>query len=407
VTHLALADDLLDLQLLRAVGSAPYGGADIGECLAVARRVRGTNLDSWYEAWSAAATAALGTAEQEIAAGHRESARLAYWRASTYFRTAGVMLMGTPLDHRLVESTARQADTFQRGAALLAAPPKLVRIPYQDTTLPGYLFTPEGGQGRRATVILTGGYDGSAEELYFANGAAALARGYTVLAFDGPGQGAALVSQGLVLRPDWESVVTPVLDFVLARPEVDAERVALIGWSLGAHLAPRAASVEHRLAACVADCGSFDLLDAAVARMPGFLRQAVDAERGLRRAALHRILLRLANRPTAGWALRRGQLVHGVSDPLEYILALREYSLRGRAGLITCPTLVCSAENDDISASAPQLLAELRCPKKHLIFADAEGAGDHCEVGARTLFHSRMFAWLDPLLRPDQQAVPR
>lgn len=69
-----------------------------------------------------------------------------------------------------------------------------------------------------ATVILTGRYDGTAEELYFHNGAAALARGYNVSAFDGPGQGAAPIQRGLVMRPDWENVVVPVLDYALTRP---------------------------------------------------------------------------------------------------------------------------------------------------------------------------------------------
>jgi hypothetical protein len=60
-------------------------------------------------------------------------------------------------------------------------------------------------------VILIGGYDGTCEELYVANGAAALARGYNVLAFDGPGQGSVLTHQRLALRVDWENVIGPVL----------------------------------------------------------------------------------------------------------------------------------------------------------------------------------------------------
>jgi alpha-beta hydrolase superfamily lysophospholipase len=58
-------------------------------------------------------------------------------------------------------------------------------------------------------VILVNGYDGTAEELYFTNGAAALERGYDVLAFDGPGQGAMIIDHGVPFRPDWENVITP------------------------------------------------------------------------------------------------------------------------------------------------------------------------------------------------------
>ena len=232
LTRIGVKDVLLDAQTLRTVGSAPYGGADVGECLAAAARVRGTDLTSWHDAWVSAAAATLALAEGELAAGRTETARLAFWRSSSYFRTAGVMLMGSPPDPRLVDTNLRQTDAFRRGAALLAMPPEIVQIPYEGTTLPGYFFRAGDGQRPRATVILTGGYDGTAEELYFFNGAAALARGYHVLAFDGPGQGAALLQQGLILRPDWENVVTPVVDCLLSRAEVDASKIALIGLSL-------------------------------------------------------------------------------------------------------------------------------------------------------------------------------
>ncbi len=95
--------------------------------------------------------------------------------------------------------------------------------------------------------------------------------------------------------------------------------MALIGLSLGGHLGPRAASGEHRLAACIADCGAYDLFDAPLQRMPAPL--AVGVKKGGRGATAigsRAILGRLQHRPTAGWALRRGLLVHGASDPLEY-----------------------------------------------------------------------------------------
>jgi pimeloyl-ACP methyl ester carboxylesterase len=398
LTRIGVKDELLDAQTLRTVGSAPYGGADIGECLATVAQVRGTDLTSWHDAWVSTAATTLALAEGELAAGRTESARLAFWRSSSYFRTAGVMLMGAPLDSRLVESNAAQTDTFRRGAALLAVPPEIIQIPYEGTSLPGYFFRVDDQQAPRATVILTGGYDGTAEELYFFNGAAALARGYNVLAFDGPGQGAALLQQGIVLRADWESVVTPVVDYLLSRPEVDPRKIALIGLSLGGYLAPRAASAEHRLAACIADCGSFDLFESALERVPGPLAAGLTGGRSASTAVLRRILAVLERKPTAGWALRRGQLVHGAADPIQYLLALREYSLKDRAGDITCPVFVCNAEGDDISESAPRLAEALTGERELVTFTALEGAGDHCEAGARTLYHARSFSWLGRIL---------
>jgi len=407
MSKLAVSDELLDAQTLRAAGTAAYGGADVGECLATARRVRGTDLSSWYEQWTATAARIERLAEQSAAAGARESARFAYFRASTYYRTAGVMLLGAPVDARLVESNTAQTRTFRAGAALLAVPPDVVAIPYEDTTLPGYFFSVDASDEARPTVLLLGGYDGTAEELYFLNGAAALARGYNVLAFDGPGQGSTLIQQRLVLRPDWEAVVGPVLDFVLGRPEVDPERVALIGLSLGGHLGPRAAAAEHRLAALIVDCGSYDLFASALERMPAPLAHGFRDRRPWARRLVTRILAGVAAKPTAGWALRRGQLVHGVATPAAYLDALREFSLAPYAANIACPTLVCSADGDDISASAGELVTALTCERDYLRFTDTEGAADHCEAGARVLYHALSFNWLDRRLRPGQPCAQK
>jgi hypothetical protein len=86
--------------------------------------------------------------------------------------------MAAPLDDRLVASNRRQSEAFRRGVALLPQPPEVVEIPHEATTLPGYFFrcsNDELGDRPRRTAVLLGGYDGTAEELYFFNGAAALA----------------------------------------------------------------------------------------------------------------------------------------------------------------------------------------------------------------------------------------
>jgi hypothetical protein len=59
-----------------------------------------------------------------------------------------------------------------------------------------------------------------------------------------------------------------------------------------------------------------------------------------------------------------------------------------------------SAEDDDLSSDARKLYDALTCPKHYLQFKSAQGAGQHCEAGARTLFHQRAFDWLDQVLKP-------
>ena len=398
-----MRDELFEAQMLRALGYASSGAADIGECRATASRISGANLDQWPSEWLATAHRVHELAEASAAAGHFESARNGYFCASNYYRTAGVFATGSPIDTRLVEAHRLEVDSFRDGAALLQAAPEIVEIRYEDGALPGYLFHAGDANSPQATLILTTGYDGTAEELYFADGAAALARGYNVLSFDGPGQGSMIIDQGVPFRPDWENVIAPVVDFLVDQPGVDPTRIGLIGLSFGGYLAPRAATKEHRLAACVSDCGPYDLFDATVRRLPGPL--AAQLPHG--RPGLLRLLDRLArfvmSKPTAGWALRRNLMVHGLADPLEYFRMAPQYSLKGIEHEIRCPTFVCNTDADDLAVDAPKLFEALTCPnKKYVEFKGADGAGDHCEAAARTAFHQQAFDWLDEVLTPTE-----
>jgi len=274
-----------------------------------------------------------------------------------------------------------------------------IAIPYGGQSLHGYLFRSTGDVKPRPTLIITGGYDSTAEETYFFSGAAAVARGYTCLVYDGPGQGAAIVEDGLVFRPDWEAVVGPLVDFAERRAEVDPARIAMLGISFGGYLAPRAASGEPRLAACIADPGEFSLFEELKSRVPAFIgRQLFDGNRSVL-ALFEWLVRRRLRHTTAGWGLRRCLWVHGLDDPMSYFRLTQEYTLAGRVDRIRCPTLVCSAENDEIGASADTLFTGLTCKKTRLVFTAKEGAGAHCEAGARSLFNQRAFDWLDSVLK--------
>jgi pimeloyl-ACP methyl ester carboxylesterase len=201
-----------------------------------------------------------------------------------------------------------------------------------------------------------------------------------------------------VFRPDWEAVIGPVVDYAVTRPEIDPARIALAGISFGGYLAPRAASGEPRLAACIADPGEFSLLEELKHRLPGFFARALPDGNPLALALLNLILRRRMRHVTTGWGLRRGLWVHGVKSPLDYVRLTKDYSLEGRVERIRCPTLICSAENDDIGVTAHKLHDALTCEKTFIAFTVREGAGEHCEAGARSLFNQRAFDWLDMVL---------
>jgi hypothetical protein len=222
------ADELYDGQLLRTVGHCTYGGAEIGECWAAAREVRPGDRESWYRAWTKLADRTSKAAEASRRAGRRVSALHAFLRASNYYRTAYVLHLEVPLPAVVREAYRKHGEAFGAAAALMRNPAERLAIPYECGVLPGY-FVPAPEGGARPLVISVGGYDSTAEESYFFNAAAAGERGYHALVFDGPGQGELIIEHGIPFRPDWEKVLDAVLDAAVARPDVDARRIAVIG----------------------------------------------------------------------------------------------------------------------------------------------------------------------------------
>lgn len=387
----------------RTLGHAAYGGAEIGEVLTTAQRITAGDYDSWHDEWYATAERLAHEAEETLAAGHRISSRDGLLRASNYYRSAEFFLHGNPDDPRIDHAYRRSTACFRGAAALFTPPIEPVEIPYEGTVLHGYFYRAlDATDGeRRPTMILHNGFDGTAEEMHVSGAVAGAERGYHVLTFDGPGQPASRHLDGLVFRPDWENVVTPVLDWLLTRREVDPDRVGLLGLSMGGLLAPRAAAFEPRLAACVAVDGVYDLGAVVTANFPG---TRAEVEAVLRAEAAPEVDAAIetmtAANPTFRWAVTHGSYVMGAATPRGFLASYLDYTLAdGVAEKITCPTLVCDAEEDEFFAGQPDELYEhLTCTKELLRFTTAEGAGAHCHTGAQRLACARIYDWLDTVL---------
>lgn len=379
----------------------PYGGADFGEIRALARAVGDGDDAAFFEAWMAAGNRFTEQAEDALRRGRQASARQSYLRASCFYGASYHPLYGEPVDPRLVSAFRKQIGAFDKGMALSNPPVKPLRIPFEGTTLPAYLIPAVGrADEMRPLVIQTNGYDATVTDLYFASAVAASERGYHCLIFDGPGQGEMLIEHGMRLRADWETVINAVVDFALMLPNVDAARIALSGWSLGGYLAPRAASGEPRIAACIADPGLLGLSQGArdfIAKLGGTPQAAVrpgDADKEF----LDRALQTIMNDRKLRWGIvQRGFWVLGANDLVGFLRATEPFTLEGRIEQIRCPTLLTCAEDDPLAAGAQALFDALRCPRKLIRFGSAEGAGDHCEMMNRSLLNRRALDWLDDL----------
>jgi alpha-beta hydrolase superfamily lysophospholipase len=380
----------------------PYGGADFGEIQSIAQTVGNGDDNIFYTAWTEAADRMMAEGRTAESHGRRISAHESYLRAACFYSKAYPPLFGYPVDPRVIEASRRQIDAFNLALTLREDPVEPVRIPFETASMLAYVIPAEGrASERRPLLIVTNGYDASITDPFFASVVAASRRGYHCLIFDGPGQGTTLVEQGIPLRPDWETVINAVVDFALTLPNVDPERIALSGWSLGGYLAPRGASGEPRLAACIADPAQACIADGfrAYAIKLGATPEEAAQLGSLPEEFIGRMQDIIARDRKLHWSVvQRGYWVNGAKNLRDYLACVEHFTMAGRIENIQCPTLFTLAEHDPLASGTQAFFDALRCPKTLLRFGSAQGAGDHCEMRNRSLLNRSVLDWLDEVL---------
>ncbi|MGY2061672.1 alpha/beta hydrolase, partial [Nocardia gipuzkoensis] len=162
-------DESYSFETLRTAGFACYQGAELGEVLITAARITEGDDESWLREWKATADRARAIGRDCLAQGRRVSAREALLRASNYYRTAEFYRREHPADDPIVhELSSLSRETFAAAAELLDTPVRAVSIPYEDTTLPGYLYLVDDSGAPRPTIIFNSGFDSTLEESWFA-----------------------------------------------------------------------------------------------------------------------------------------------------------------------------------------------------------------------------------------------
>ena len=270
-------------------------------------------------------------------------------------------------------------------------------MPFDSGTLPGYLVRPAAGasgNGPRPTVIAVGGFDSSAEELFFQLGVPGAERGWNVVVFDGPGQlGCMRTNPGLTFRPDYEVPLAAVLDAVLALPDVDAGRVALAGQSFGSYFAARAAATDLRVGALVANPPVVD--------MGRYMEAWVGTD-------VYRMIRDIRPEDVAGvpedlmprqmqWGIEAICTRFGVPSFHAWRDAMASYRLGDLTGAISCPVLALVGEREGAEPRAQfdALVAGVTGPVASRVFRPAEGASAHCQSDNLRLSAQVTFDWLD------------
>ena len=381
-----------DGQLGRSLTAATRGSADLGEVFAVAERIVAGDVDSWAREWVATAESVHAEADRAQEAGDLVDARRGYLRASEYYRQSFFFARTTLDDPLLASGYASHVKTFQSAVPLLPSATTRMELDQDGVRVQGYLFRPDDSGLTRPTILAPAGYDSTAESGCPSTAVSALERGFNCLVFEGPGQGGVLYTDHQVMRPDYEVVVSPVVDWLLTQTGVDPAAMVLFGRSFAGYLAPRAAATDHRFAALVCDPAQYDFGAAIRARM---------GEETWRRLQDHDPTLeadlaaRMMSDPIAANGQQWRMTAHGLTTLSDYLRELSRYTLADLAGQVTCPTLALAGEGDFAGTGQLQVFAEaLTAPVTTHTFTKAEGAGGHCEGLGQDRLDQYVYGWL-------------
>ena len=353
-------------QLVRIIGHSNFGGSNFSECLQAAERITFGDYDSWYTEWTRLGDRVLAQGNEAMDNGNVVSARAHYLRASNYTRLGEFFLQ--PDDPMKMETYLKGIEVFRRGAKLMNNPPETVEIPFEDTFLPGY-FCPGPQSGKSPVVVMFGGLDSTAEEIYFALSQSLYDRGLGLIAVDGPGQGAALRLNNIPSQYDFEIAGSAVMNWAEQQESIDADRMAIMAWSMGGYMAARIAAFEPRYKACGIYSAVYDYND--------MWKDRPD------------------DHPLANILLH----VMGVDSMKEARDKLKNYNLRGIAENIKCPTYILHGEEDKQANvdHAYRVYNALTCEKVlNVVTQDRTGAA-HCQSDNLTQAYP-LFDWLQEKL---------
>ncbi|WP_433573465.1 alpha/beta hydrolase family protein [Streptomyces sp. CA-251247] len=403
-------DPGLNFNALLALGGAGFGSSEVGEVLTAVNAINaaGANEQTYtaeFRRWGERLTA--------TASRHRQTRRARSLRGAQYFGQALFFVLGsdTPGDEKKLYLAGRRAwDTFAR----LCTPAAITdHVPYRGgVSIPVWFFRPDDSDKPRPTVILTNGSDGPNVDMWTYGVSAALARGWNALVYDGPGQGQLLFIDQQVFSPRWEQVVSPLVDWLERRKDVDARRIALTGLSMGGNLAPRAAAFEHRIAALAALPGCLspwlgfpEELRAIVTPDKEETNRIWNEEVAPQLTPSEQFVIKKRIEPfsiPAMLAARQGQLFTDFWTPAQRIMAL---DITGVVRRIECPTLVLDYEDETFYPGQPRAFFELlRSRKEFRLMRAATGAQLHCSPMAPQQHCEVVFDWLeDTLGRSDRR----
>lgn len=250
----------LGLQFMRLLGAAQEGGSTVSECFVTASRINLNERESWPREWKRTADVNYERARKALVDGHLLTARSNWLRAISYYLAAVTDFdFSDRASEDLLQSLRRCAHLYLRHSTPGG---EVVEIPWlEGYSLEGYFLPSQRRRDRSAVVICIGEPGHRKEEFLYKTARYARDREMSLLAVDLLGADGGLRFGEVVGRPDLETAVGSVLDYLSTRDDVDETRIAILGDGGGSSFVARGIAMDERLAAAVCDGGIWDLME--------------------------------------------------------------------------------------------------------------------------------------------------
>ena len=363
-------------EMLVALSTAPFGGAEISEVDRIGRALRDNvgDDDAWFHEWVKGADLRVQTARAAEAKGHKLTAASNYLRACFYYQIGDHARQ--PKDDLAMAAYKKSLESFRKFAALADRPRiEVVELPSRHGSFPAYFIHAENAASKRSPcVVRFGGFDTQKEIQYLRGVPDLVRRGLSCLLVDGPGQGEAIRFRGMHMRHDFDVAGSAALDYLQTRDDVDMKRIAILAMSLGGYYAPRCAAMDTRFAACIAWGPIWDYHQTWVKRLQKLKEAALPVP------AEHLL-----------WAC-------GVETYDEALKKLEGFKSSDVAPKVTVPFLLLhGAEDAQVStADAERLFNAIASKDKTMrVFTAEEGGAQHCQRDYITLACDTVADWLE------------
>ena len=186
--------------------------------------------DLWAAEWSRVAQPYEEACKAHEQARKINQAREAYIQAYTYYAAGRYPV---PHSSGKMQSFRKSLELYENAGRYFDPPLKRIEIRYGDKIIPAYLRLRHDGK-KHPVIINVGGIDGFKAEA-FEYEEAMHRGGLSTCALDMPGVGESPIKAST----DSEALFSAVIDYLSMSPEVDAQRIGMLGRSLAAIGPPR------------------------------------------------------------------------------------------------------------------------------------------------------------------------